>query len=480
MSLPIRSLDIRESIRKLASKFALSIVKDEVSPIFDISSIVKMFDRSSNIVVFSRLRGYSDFIGVSNLVNLREKIRYLLDVSSDIELYKKILYAESKAAEGSFFDVVSSPDGYKVLDSFDLWKIPFALFYELEARPYITSGVVAVQDSSGFINLSIHRLSILDRDKLVIRIVPRHLFAIWRRYCEEGRESVPVAVYLGVSPVVHIAAASSPPFGVSELNMIYHLSGVRPRVYFDDKYDVPVLLDSDIVLVGELSCIERGPEGPYVDVLGLYDEVRSEPILKIRRVYVKSDVQRLTMYYIVPALSEHKLLMSIEKEAKIWQYVSNVVPEVKAVRLTYGSGSWLHAVIAIRKQTDGDAKNAILAAFAAHPSLKHVIVVDQDIDIDNLEEVEWAIATRFRADEDLVVIKYVRGSTLDPSAIDQSSGLTVKVGIDATAPIGKMRSKFEKAKIPVSCDSKVKIEVITLREAEKILAELGVLKEHTT
>ncbi len=467
MSSSFKSLDIRECIEIIGRSFPVSVVKSEISPRFELASIVSKYDKSSDILLFPRLKDYNKYVGISNIVNTREKIRSILNVSSDVELYRKILYAETKASDSISFDTVSSPDRYKILEDFDLRELPFALFYELESRPYITSGVIAIKDRSGFINLSIHRISIIDRDKLVVRIVPRHLFALWRRFCSEGSEGAPVAIYLGVSPIVHIAAASSPPFGTSELCMIYYLSGVRPRVYFDEKYDVPVLLDADIVLVGEISCRERSVEGPYVDVLGLYDDARFEPVLKVSRVYLRSDVNRYFMYYIVPALSEHRLLMSIEKEAKIWSYVSNVVPEVTAVRLTPGGGSWLHAVIAIRKQTDGDPKNAILAAFAAHPSLKHVVVVDSDIDVDDPEKVEWAIATRFRGDKDLIVIKYVRGSTLDPSSIDQATGLTVKIGIDATAPISS-RAKFEHARLVPIASEKINIRKISLERSSKL------------
>jgi 2,5-furandicarboxylate decarboxylase 1 len=103
----------------------------------------------------------------------------------------------------------------------------------------------------------------------------------------------------------------------------------------------------------------------------------------------------------------------------------------------------------IEKQVDGDGKNALLAAFAAHPSLKHAVVVDSDIDVCNASDVEWAIATRFQANEDIIVIKNARGSTLDSSA-NQETGLTTKVGVDATRPFTKPREKFERAQIPVS------------------------------
>jgi len=152
---------------------------------------------------------------------------------------------------------------------------------------------------------------------------------------------------------------------------------------------------------------------------------------------------------LLPGGMEHKLLMGVPYEAKIREAVGNVVPSVKDVRLTPGGCCWLHAVISIEKQVDGDAKNAILAAFAAHPSLKHAVLVDQDIDVTKLDEVEWAIATRFQGDEDVVVVGGARGSTLDPSA-DQELATTSKVGVDATRPYSKPREKFERARTGIS------------------------------
>jgi UbiD family decarboxylase len=101
------------------------------------------------------------------------------------------------------------------------------------------------------------------------------------------------------------------------------------------------------------------------------------------------------------------------------------------------------------KEKDGDGKNALMETFAAHPSLKHAVVVDTDINVFNPEEVEWAIATRFQADKDLMVIPNARGSTLDPSA-NQETGLTTKLGVDATRPLSKSREKFERAEIPTN------------------------------
>ncbi|HID18727.1 TPA: UbiD family decarboxylase, partial [Candidatus Bathyarchaeota archaeon] len=134
-------------------------------------------------------------------------------------------------------------------------------------------------------------------------------------------------------------------------------------------------------------------------------------------------------------------------EVKIWSSIRGVVPEVGDVNLTPGGCSWLHAVVSIGKQREGDGKNAIMAAFAGHPSLKHVVVVDLDIDVYNPYEVEWALATRFQGSRDLVVVKEARGSSLDPS-ISPETGLTTKLGFDATRPLNLPEESFRKAEIP--------------------------------
>ncbi|OPY48315.1 MAG: 3-octaprenyl-4-hydroxybenzoate decarboxylase [Methanoregulaceae archaeon PtaU1.Bin222] len=144
---------------------------------------------------------------------------------------------------------------------------------------------------------------------------------------------------------------------------------------------------------------------------------------------------------ILPGGNEHRLLMGVPYEPAIFRAVSGVT-EAKNVILTTGGCGYLHAVIQIRKSTQGDAKNAIMAAFAAHTSLKHVVVVDEDIDPADPEDVEYAIATRVRGDQDIMVITGVRGSSLDPCRV--GDGTNVKVGVDATMVLGH-ESEFRRA-----------------------------------
>ena len=444
------TLKIEEYLEKFSKRFGIIKVTSSLSPIYEIPKVIEYFDKSKEFLMFNNVRNYPNFKVIANILNRREKLYSLLNVSTDEELYAKILTSEEKCSNLEI-EIVSNHD-YKTLGEVNLYKLPIAKFYELEPNQCLTSGIVLGLDlSTGFVNASIHRLSIIGKDKLVVRLVPRHLYTIWRRNCELNKDT-PVAIIWTINPIFHLVASCSPPFGYFEISMIKYLVGLKPRFYILDN-NVPAPIDAEIIIEGYLSKDLKHCEGPYVDILKLYDEVREQPIIKVTKIYVRNP-ELVYAHVLVPGLNEHRLLMSIEKEAKIWKFVKNVVPEVKKVRLTSASGCWLHAVISVKKLTEGDAKNAILAAFSAHPSLKHVIVVDDDIDPDNLEEVEWAIATRFRGDEDLVIIKYVRGSTLDPSAIDQEIGLTTKIGIDATKPLYKDIKKFEKAKIP----SNIKVE----------------------
>ncbi|MGC9153013.1 MAG: UbiD family decarboxylase [Vulcanisaeta sp.] len=447
-------MDLRKFLTELRGEGLLKYVDDELSINYEIPYVLTKFDKGPTLE-FRNVREHRDAHVVGNLVNTRDKVYRALGVKSDVDFYRRLLWAEDAAV--SYRPRETNNAVYDPLPSVDLTKLPIPRYFELEPGPCLTSAVVIGMDvREGILNASIHRLTPIGPDRFVIRLVPRHLFRIYVRNKEIGKDT-PIAIAWGLHPAILIAAASSPPFGVFELNMANALLNGSLEVKVLDN-GVPAPAHAEVVMEGYILANEEAKEGPCMDILGTYDEVRVQPVVRITRIYVRRDAP-LIAQALVAGYSEHRLLMGIEKEAKIWQFVSNVVPEVKSVRLTDGGCGWLHAVVAIKKQSDGDPKNAIMAAFAAHPSLKHVVVVDDDINVDDPTDIEWAIATRFRADEDLVVISHVRGSTLDPVALDPVQGITTKVGIDATRPIKSDVSRFKKGVIPASIDvNKLRIE----------------------
>jgi len=433
-------MSLRNFLEKMESEKKVFHVSSKVSPRFEVSSIMKAFP-GGPVLYFEDVEGYETKV-VGNVCGTRSRICSALEVSEE-NFYRKVIESWKMP---KYPKIVEDAPVKEIVEKPNLHRIPVLTHYERDAGAYITSAVVSARSQDGDVeNVSIHRLQVLDEKHLAIRLVPRHLYRLWRM-AKEAKRDLDVAIAVGVHPAVSLAAASSPPFGVSEFAIANALLGNSLRLARCMEVDAYTPADAELVLGGRISSEREVTEGPLVDITGTYDIKRSQPVVEVINVMHRHDYLYQAL---LPGGTEHRLLMGLPREVTIYEAVSNVVPTVKAVNLTVGGCGWLHAVVSIEKQTDGDAKNALLAAFAGHPSLKHAAVVDGDIDVFNPEEVEWAVATRFQADEDVVIIHNARGSTLDPSA-DQETGLTTKLGIDATRPLRVAHEKFERAKIPAS------------------------------
>ncbi|MFQ6080089.1 MAG: UbiD family decarboxylase [Candidatus Bathyarchaeia archaeon] len=433
-------MSLRSFLEEMEKEREVVHVRDQVSPRFEVSSIMKAFN-GGPILLFENVEGHDTRI-VANICGTRRRICSALRVSPE-NLYKKLISAWRSPTSPR---IVKEGPVKEVVEKARLSRIPVLTHFEKDAGAYITSAIVSARSPDGKIeNVSIHRLLILDDTHLAIRLVPRQLFRLWEMAKEEKRD-LEVAIAIGLHPAVLLAASSSVPFGVSEFGIANALLENKMHLIKGECVGAYAPAEAEIVLEGVISTEKETMEGPLVDITGTYDIQRSQPIIELVSIMHRKDYLYQAL---LPSGAEHKLLMGLPREVMIWDAVAKVVPIVKAVILSSGGGGWLHAIISIEKQTEGDGKNALLAAFGAHGSLKHAVVVDTDIDVFNPEEVEWAIATRFQASKDLVIIPCVRGSTLDPSA-DQETAITTKLGVDATRPLTKPYEKFEPAKIPTS------------------------------
>jgi 2,5-furandicarboxylate decarboxylase 1 len=215
------------------------------------------------------------------------------------------------------------------------------------------------------------------------------------------------------------------------------------RLVWAKTIDVWVPSEAEFVIEGTVYADRRHAEGPFVDLTGTYDVVRSEPVFEVKAVTHRRDA---IWHALLPGALEHKLLMGMPREPTIYQKVNEVV-RCLDVHINPGGCSWLHAVVQIDKQEEDDGKRAIEAAFAGHSSCKHVFVVDKDIDIYNPLEVEWAMATRFQGDRDLLMRSRYPGSSLDPSA-DAGTHATTRIGFDLTKPLSAEGKSFDKAVFP--------------------------------
>ncbi len=428
--------DLRAFLVELEEKGELLRIKEEVDPYLEAAAVLGLLDNGP-AVLMEKVKNHKTPI-VGGVCGTRDRICQAIGVAKE-DLYRKLIHALRNPV---YPKIENSGPVKDIVDSPRLNKIPVLTHFQKDGGPYITSGIVAARSVDNKVeNVSFHRLQVLDDTHLAIRIVRRHLYKLLQTH-KEADKPLEVAISLGLHPAIMLAAASPAPFGVSEYGVANALLDGQLILTKCGDVDLSVPADAELVLEGRIHPDREEEEGPFVDATGTYDIIRKQPVVEVTRIMRRD---KFMYQALLPGRNEHHLLMGLPREANIWESVGRAVPYVRGVNLTLGGCSWLHAVLSIEKQSEGDGKSALIAAFAAHKSLKHAVVVDSDIDPYDLREVEWAIATRFQADKDLLIIPGARGSSLDPSG-DQSLELTTKTGIDATKTFLKPREDFDKAR----------------------------------
>jgi len=420
---------LREFLSQLDMLGILAKIDGRVSTRFEIPALIKKLDPRP--VIFTNIDGHEEFRLAANIAADRGLVAKSLNIGEG-ELLNKLIHAVENPSKGEI--VKDAPCQEIIIHDPDLRKLPFLVFGERDGGPYLTAGIVIAYDPEYGFNASYHRLMLIGRNRLVARILPRHL----DRYIKRGNRDV--AITIGNHPAFMLASAVSWKLGVSELDIANTLKPMKYTWTVTNNLLVPA--DCEVVLEGKVTD-EWADEGPFIDVTGTYDIVRKQRVIEINCITMRREP---IFQQILPGGSEHRFLMGTPREATIFKEVSRVC-DVLDVRLTNGGCNWLHCAIRIRKRDEDDGRRAIEAAFKAHGSLKHVIVVDEDIDISNPSEVEWALATRTQLDKDLILKPGEFGSSLDPSA-DQVTGRTCKAGVDATIPLDRDRGKFMRVKIP--------------------------------
>lgn len=422
---------MRDFLKKIEDKFGIIEIEEKVSNKFEADKVLRQYPKDT--VILKNVEG-SEIPIISGICNTREKIALAIGCEVS-EITAKIINAIENPEKINEISEIANIESYASTAA-DLSKIPILTHYNRDGGPYITAGVIIAKNpETDILNASIHRMLVLDDDKLTVRLVPRHLYTYHKKAEEMGKD-LEISIAIGMNPATLLATTTSVSMAIDELEVANALkNGKMSAIKCNNGIVVP---EADIILEGKLIAGERANEGPFVDLTDTYDVIRKEPVIKLDTMHIVSGA---SYHAISPAGFEHKLLQGLPQEPRILKSVENTVPTVQNVVLTEGGCCWLHAVVSIVKQTQGDGKNIMMAALAAHPSLKHCVVVDDDVDIFDPQDVEYAIATRVKGDEDILIIPNARGSSLDPTALPD--GTTTKVGLDATKPLDKLE-KFER------------------------------------
>jgi UbiD family decarboxylase len=407
----------------------------------ELADVARALEGNAKAVLFERV-GREGAQLAGNVMGSRARLARAFGVAPD-KLLPEVLRRLRSASQVVAHQIVevpreAAPAQQVVLDEPDLTALPVHLQHGVDGGPYISAAIdFALDPSNGWTNVGVRRLMLRGRREAGVDLnSPSDLRALYEAAVKQGRQ-LPVAFAVGSHPVDYVAAVMRLP--VDELGLVASLREAPLPVVRCVSCDIRVPADAEWVLEGYLD--ERGhveAEGPYGEFLGYYGAVKQNPVFHLTAITRRRDAlfQTATIGGKSLARTDTAQLNALRTEVMVWRALETAVREVVAVYVTPSSGGMYTLRIALRQRVPGEARNAIAAAFGCLANVKHVFVVDPDIDIFSDEQMDWALATRFQADRDLVVQSGFRTLPLDPSLEGRTGA---KAGFDLTLPAGEQR-----------------------------------------
>jgi 2,5-furandicarboxylate decarboxylase 1 len=433
---PVRSL--REWLDHLALRDRLLVLEPGVGLRFELAAIAKRLD-GCRATLFPRPGGHPIPV-VSGLVSDRNWMAEAMGVEP-AELLAR--FQDAALHPLAWRETASAPAQEVVHREVDLARLlPLPVHNEHDSAPYVTAGLMITRNPrTGKQNVSIHRCQLSGPNRLGVLLLPRHAHMFFEM-AEEGGRPLEAAIAVGVDPLTLLASQAIAPVDVDELEVAGALQRRPLPVVKCLTSELRVPAEAEIVIEGRFLAGVREPEGPFGEFPQYYGERADRHVLEIDVVTHRRDA---IFHTIVGGGLEHLLLGAIPREATLLAHLRRSFANVRDVHLSKGGVCRYHLYVQIDKRQEGEAKNIMLGAFAGHYDVKQVIVVDADVDIHDPTEVEWAVATRFQADRDLVIIPESQGSKLDPSTRD---GVGAKMGLDATKPLAAGEMTFKRIRVP--------------------------------
>jgi len=409
----------------------LQKIKSPISNDYEIAAVLKQLEPQP--VLFENVVG-SSFWVMGNLFCGKSAFADYFDLH-----ISEIIPFLSRAIENrSPCQVIKdAPCQEVIVDDPDLDALPILRHCEKDGGNYISSGVVIARHPVYGQNADFHRCMQFSKKEMAMRIVRSRHFDTFLR----DQKKLDIAIVIGAPLSVLTAAATSVEIGVDELEIANAMEPVS--LVHAHTVDLLVPSEAEFVIEGTVYLDRLHAEGPFVDLTETYDVIRQEPVFVVRAITHRSDA---IWQALLPGGLEHKLLMGMPREPTIFRKVKEVV-RCLDVNVNPGGCSWLHAIVQIDKQSEEDGMKAIRAAFEGHRSCKHVFIVDRDINIYDPSVVEWAMATRFQGDRQMLVLDKAPGSSLDPSA-EADTHMTTRIGFDLTHPLSAKGKDFGKAAFP--------------------------------
>jgi 2,5-furandicarboxylate decarboxylase 1 len=407
----------------------------------DIRHIATLTDQAKTALCFHDVIGY-DLPVVSGLIRTRERATMSMGCASYGEIETKLRHAIDHPIPPRHVQGAPVREVVAVGEDVDLYRLPIPMCSVYDGGPVITAGVVIARDPELGVNSGIYRFIVKEKNLTGIDIVtPNNMRLFAQRAYEAGRPC-PISISIGTHPIEIMGSGFRAPLGVDEMAIAGGLRGEPVALAPCETIDMPYIADAEIVLEAEI--LPTGwtwPEGRFGEFTRLMGGLHWNPLVRVKAIARRRDA----VYYALHMPWENTWLAAPTRYTAIRQALRTAGVTVKDINVTLGGCAFWHAVISIKKQP-GEAKNALLAALSVM-DLKHVVVVDDDIDVFDPTDVEWAIATRVQGDRDVLIVTNARGKPLDPSLPPSPVGVvptTAKVGIDATIPEGVPRERYER------------------------------------
>ncbi|HEX6006924.1 MAG TPA: UbiD family decarboxylase, partial [Burkholderiales bacterium] len=382
----------REFLERLRSVGELNDLRQPV----DIRHIATLVDQSDKALLFHNVIGY-DMPVVSGIIRSRERAILSMGCERYAEIEEKLQRGIDRPIPPRYLETSPTRQVIRVGDEVDLFTLPIPMSSIYDGGPMITAGVTIARDPEYGVNSGIYRFMVKERNLTGIDIVtPNNMRLFAQRAYEAGRPC-PISISIGTHPFEIMGSGFRAPLGVDEMAVAGGIRGAAVELAMCETIDLPCIADAEIVLEAEI--LPTGwihPEGRFGEFTRLMGGLHWNPLVKVKAIAMRRDA----MYYALHMPWENTWLAAPTRYQAIRRALKTAGVQVKDINVTLGGCAFWHAVVSIRKQA-GEGKNALLAALSVM-DLKHVVVVDDDIDVFDPTDVEWAIATRVQADRDVV------------------------------------------------------------------------------
>jgi 2,5-furandicarboxylate decarboxylase 1 len=451
------SSGIRDFIESLRRNGELLTLPTPLSPKFEISTVIsELGKKGAPALLFEKVKGYP-FPVVGNLLGTKKRLSMALGVDQEY-FFENALSKLEKRIHPVLMKDHSRKEIITQKGKIDLLKfLPVLTHYAGDSGPYITSGITSARDpKDGNIGRGLHRMEVRGKNELGISLINPPLSEIYAHYKKENRR-MEVATVIGVDPVILIASISKIPRGVDKLSVAGGLRGEAVPMVKAERADIDIPANAEIIIEGFIDPEGKEKDGTLGESSGYYMTFSKSPT-----IHVTAITRRREAIYqaIVPWSLEVDNLLYLVHGLDFVPKMKREIPSLKQIHLipgTFGS----HVVMSIVTDHKGEVRRALSLALS-FPNIKKAIMVDEDVDPEDGQEVEWALATRFQGDRDLIVLPDLRGQPIDPSS--KEGFLTTKIGMDATRP---KKEGFEKVDVPEEVKSRLASILKNLKRKEK-------------